>query len=194
MELAVELTTVTPAETASTDVARLTRLMRQGNEEAYREFFRLYFHRLLAYLLSITSGNEALAHDLVQHTMLKVARHVRVFEDEAIFWRWLTVLAHTAAVDEGRKSQRYFAFLERWWRARSNDPAPDHVDRVSQMLSAGLEHLEPEERLLLESKYLDQTSVRDIAAELGLGEKAVESRLTRARLKLKALLLKGLNS
>lgn len=147
---------------------------------------------MLAYLLTVTRGNEALARDLVQQTMLKVARHVRVFEDEAAFWRWLTVLARTAAVDEARKSQRYFAFIERWWRGRTEEPVDDRADRLEEMLSSGFEQLEPDERTVLEKKYLEESSVREIALTLGLSEKAVESRLTRARVKLKELLLKGL--
>src|SRR5688572_32846120 len=104
------------ASAAPNEVARLTRLMQRGSEEAYREFFRFYFHRLQAYILVVTRGNEALARDLVQQTMIKVARHIRVFEEETVLWRWLTLLARTAAGDEGRKSQRYVAFPERGWR------------------------------------------------------------------------------
>src|SRR5688500_4102873 len=109
-----------PAEAAPpSETVRLTRAMERGEEEAYREFFRLYFHRLLAYLLVVTRGQETQARDLVQQTMIKVAKHVRPFADEAALWRWLTLLARTAAIDEGRKSQRYFGFLERLWQNRS---------------------------------------------------------------------------
>jgi RNA polymerase sigma-70 factor (ECF subfamily) len=189
----VELLTQNLPNAAPADLPRLTRLMRLGDEDAYREFFRRYFHRLLAYLLSVTSGNETLARDLVQQPMLKIAKHIRVFEEEEAFWRWLTVLARTTAIDEGRKSQRYFAFLERWWHRRQEEPITDSgTDRVGELLSSGFEKLDPEERAVLEKKYLDDCSVREIAADLGLSEKAVESRLTRARAKLKQLILEGL--
>jgi RNA polymerase sigma-70 factor (ECF subfamily) len=187
----VELAIRNAEKAAPADVARLTRLMRRGDEDAYREFFQIYFHRLLAYLLAVTRGNEALARDLVQQTMLKVAKHIRAFDEEAVFWRWLTVLARTTAVDEGRKSQRYFAFLERWWSGRQDEPITED-NRVGEMLSTSFEQLEPEERIVLEKKYLDECSVRQIAEELGLSEKAVESRLTRARVKLKQTVLQGL--
>lgn len=178
---------------APSEVARLTGLMRQGNEEAYREFFKLYFHRLHAYLLVVTRGNEAQARDLVQQTMIKVAKHIRVFEEEPVLWRWLTLLARTAAVDEGRKSQRYFAFLQRWWRGREE---PEHAtvreDAFEELLTRGLEELEAEDRVVLERKYLDGCSVREIATALETTEKAVESKLSRVRAKLKASVLEGL--
>ena len=173
-------------------VAQLTTAMRRGDEDAYREFFRLYFHRLLAYLIVVTRGDEELARDLLQQTMIKVAKHIRVFDDEAVLWRWLALLARTAAVDHGRKSQRYFGFLKRFWNFHT-PPAVDEKERqFENALSEQIQLLEPEERRVLEKKYFDRSSVKEIAAELNLSEKAVESRLSRARAKLKQQLLERL--
>jgi RNA polymerase sigma factor (sigma-70 family) len=172
--------------------AQLTSAMRRGDEEAYREFFRLYFHRLLAYLIVVTRGNEELARDLLQQTMIKVAKHIRVFDDEAVLWRWLALLARTAAIDHGRKSQRYFGFLKRFWNFRTPPPATENDDEFELALSEQMQRLEPDDRRILEQKYFDRSSVKDIAVELNLSEKAVESRLTRARAKLKQQLLERL--
>ena len=172
--------------------AQLTSAMRRGDEEAYREFFRLYFHRLLAYLIVVTRGDEELARDLLQQTMIKVAKHIRVFDDEAVLWRWLALLARTAAVDQCRKSQRYFGFLKRFWSFRA-PPSQVENDGVFEVaLSEQMQLLDSEDRRILEKKYFDRSSVKDIAAELNLSEKAVESRLTRARAKLKQQLLERL--
>ena len=45
----------------------------------------------------------------------------------------------------------------------------------------GLGRLQPEQRRLIEAFHLDERSVRDIAAETGISERAVEGRLYRAR-------------
>ena len=191
----VDLAVNSPADASlPAPVAQLTAAMRSGDEEAYREFFRLYFHRLLAYLLVVTRGQEELARDLLQQTMIKVAKHIRVFDDEAVLWRWLTLLARTAAVDHGRKSQRYFGFLERLWSFRSV-PASSSTEQeflFTDALASGLDQLDPEDRTLLERKYLDGLAVKELATELRLTEKAVESRLTRARARLKQQLLERL--
>src|SRR5688500_8554946 len=175
-------------------VAQLTSAMRGGDEQAYREFFRLYFHRLLAYLIVVTRGDEELARDLLQQTMIKVAKYIRVFEDEAVLWRWLALLARTAAVDHGRKSQRYFGFLKRFWNFRDPPPSTDHDSEFEQALSDQMQLLEPEYRHILEKKYFDRSSVKEIATELNVSEKTVESRLTRARAKLKQQLLERLRN
>ena len=182
------------ASAAPTELARLTRLMEQGDEDAYREFFDCYFHRLLAYLLVVTRGNEPLARDLVQQTMIKVARHIRPFDDDAVLWRWLTLLARTAAIDEGRKAQRFFTFIQRFWQRH---PAPESkVGQVSieELLSTEFENLDPDDRKILERKYFAECSIREIADELHITQKAVESKLSRARAKLKTRILAALKN
>ena len=49
------------------------------------------------------------------------------------------------------------------------------------MVNATMAQLPPHYREALEAKYVKGTSVRDLAAALGLTEKAVESQLVRAR-------------
>src|SRR5687768_15354319 len=127
--------------------AQLTAAMRRGDEDAYREFFRAYFHRLLAYLIVLTHGDESLAQDLLQQTMIKVAKHIRILEDEEILWRWLTLIARTTAFDHSRKANRYFGFLQRFWVLRTSAPqAPTPEETAFQdALAAGLELLDSEE-------------------------------------------------
>src|SRR5688572_2659630 len=118
------------AAAVRSQTARLTAAMRRGDEDAYREFFRLYFHRLLAYLIVLTHGDEPLAQDLLQQTMIKVAKHIRIFEEDQILWRWLTLIARTTAFDHSRKTTRYFGFLQRFWALRTSAaqaPAPDET-------------------------------------------------------------------
>lgn len=174
---------------ASPALLGLTRAMAAGDEQAFRDFFGLYFHRLFAYLLTVAHGNEDLARDLLQQTMIRVARHVRPFASEDEFWRWLTRLARSRAIDEGRKAGRYFAFLQRFtlWINTPEEAGPEaDLDAVLQQ---ELARLPDEERAVLERKYLQHWSVREIAELQGTTEKAVESRLSRARARLKQLTL-----
>ena len=185
--------TLALASSASHPITQLTTAMHRGDEDAYRQFFDAYFHRLLAYLLVVTHGNEELSRDLLQQTMIKVAKHIKPFTDEDGFWRWLTLLARTAAFDHSRKSKRYFGFLQRFWQSRPLEPEPHQSENAFEETAlAQLQHLEAEDRLILEQKYISELSVKAIASTLNLSEKAVESRLTRARAKLKQLTLNQL--
>ena len=178
------------------EIQRLTVAMAKGDEQVFREFHTAYFHRLLRYLFVVTRGDEDAAHDALQETFTRVARHVRKFDSEEAFWGWLTLLARSAATDGARKRQRYWTLLSRFalfWR--SQEIGEDVIDdaRLDHLLAGATSQLQPTERALIEGKYLRHASVRDLATEFELSEKAVESRLARARAQLRAELTKRLN-
>ena len=172
----------------------LTRRMARGEETAFREFHEAYFHRLFRYLLVMSGGHEEMAKDALQATLVRVARHKRPFDSEAVFWSWLTILARSAFLDEQRKRRRYRSLLDRFLShfAATTDRAAVHPvtdAELVNLLEENLATLPPDDRALLESKYYDAQSVRDIAARSGCSEKAVESRLGRVRSRLKQRIL-----
>ncbi len=175
------------------EVAELTRRMRAGEEDAYREFYDAYYSRLLRYLFVVAAGDEEPAAEALEATLVRVVRHIKVFPNEDVFWSWLTVLARSAFSDHSRKRRRYLAFLDRFTRhANVEKETPEASDTDGRLLAAlegSLSALPAEERQLVEWKYFAHRSVRDIAAELGTSEKAIESRLVRIRRKLKLELI-----
>jgi len=176
-------------------VARLTRGLAAGDEAAFREFHTLYFDRLYQFLLVVARGQEDQAQEALQQTLLRVARYARVFDSEEVFWSWLKVLARSAARDAGRKQQRYSALLQDFalrWRQQSEPPPSDNSDRLHAALEESLDELEPSSRALLEAKYLDGSTVKELSCQAGLSEKAVESRLLRLRRDLRQRVLNKL--
>ena len=189
-------TTAVAAGTRATPepTAVLTRALREGDEAAWREFYSGYSARLLRYLLVVCGGDEFAAREAMQTTFLRCVRHIRVILTEEELWSWLTVLARGSAVDAVRRERRYLRFLNRWFENRTLSPAPsiDTDLALETALSSELEKLPSAERALLERKYLDGDAVRVLADSLGTSEKAIESRLTRARQRLKSGILSRL--
>jgi RNA polymerase sigma-70 factor (ECF subfamily) len=167
-----------------------------GDETAYRTFHETYYPRLTRYLLVVTSGDEDAAREALQGTLVRVVRHIKVFDDETRFWNWLTVLARTAFADQRRKRSRYVALLGRFTEhTRTEATGTDSGEADSRLLAAletGVRGLPAEERELVEQKYYAGESVRNLAESLRTSEKAVESRLGRVRRKLKQALLAAL--
>ncbi len=163
---------------------------------AYRAFHESYFDRLLRYLLVVTHGNEEAAREALQLTLLRVARHIKAFSDEETFWSWLTVLARSAASDEARKQGRYFAFLQRFTNharvEKEIAPSADADDHLWELMESRIKLLPCDEQELLRQKYFAHLPVREIAARMNTTEKAIESRLSRIRRKLKETLLEAL--
>lgn len=180
------------------DITALTRRMTEGDEMAWRTFYDACFDRLWRYLLVVAAGNEDAAREALQATLLRVTRHIKVFRDENSFWSWLTVLARSAFADETKKRRRYFLFLDRFTRHTNVelDGADERQtdERLKSLLERHVALLPPDERNLVEQKYFARRAVREIADELHMTEKAVESKLSRVRKKLKDAVLAELNN
>jgi RNA polymerase sigma-70 factor (ECF subfamily) len=162
-------------------LAALTRRLAAGDEAAFREFHAAYFQRLFRYVLVLTRGDEPMACDTTQDTLLRVVRHARPFEEEKIFWDWLTRLARSAAADHGRKTSRYRRMLGLFLSQQSEEtPAPEESP-LQDALALALQTLPEPDRELLLAKYERGDSVRELSATAGVTEEAIESRLARAR-------------
>lgn len=184
------------ASKTATDIPALTAGIRAGDENAFREFHRLYFDRLYQFLLVIARGNEDEARDALQETLLRVVRYARKFESEEVFWSWLKVIARSAARDGGRKQSRYLGLLRNFtlhWQ-NSAEPSSQTEPQLTDLLEEALQELNPEERGIIEGKYLQGFTVKELASDNGLTEKAVESRLLRLRKQVRETILKKLRA
>lgn len=175
----------------SIDYADLTLRMTRGDEEAFLRFHTVYYSRILRYTYVVTNGNESDALDVAQETFLKVVKHIRPFDSQEKLWWWLTRLARSAASDQRRRRSRWLGFLKGWflhWR-ENLDPVEEQeaFDPVGTVEFA-ISQLKPSVAELVRQKYLEGRSIRELAESLEITEKAVESRLTRARASLRKIL------
>ncbi|MEO6567819.1 MAG: sigma-70 family RNA polymerase sigma factor [Opitutaceae bacterium] len=183
-----------PGDTdAARKIATLTSQLAAGSEAAFRQFHAEYFDRLYHFLLVVTQGQEHVAQDALQDTLLRVARYARRFADETVFWSWLKAVARSAAHDAGRKQRRYSSLLERFALTLGSAASSEaEEDQLGEAVEAGLAKLAAEDRDLIIGKYLDGATVLDLSHQTGFTAKAVESRLLRARRELAATILKHL--
>ncbi len=193
----METRVVVELQVKSVEISALTAAMAAGNENAFRQFHELYFQRLFRYHVVISRGDEDAACDALQETFLRVVRHVRRFDDEATFWSWLTVLCRSAATDGGRKRQRYWKLLADYARSLITPSVSQRVEetdeRLYEIVAQSLDELDLDERSLVEGKYFRAATMRELAEETGLTERAVESKLLRARRTLREKILTKLN-
>lgn len=172
-------------ELPSMDVGRLTAGLVKGDDRAYQDFFAAYARRLLFYNLALCNGDEESARELLQQAMIRVAKYARLFDDEEALWSWLTVIARSCWIDERRKRKRYTTVLD--FFRRQQQPEAIELSDPAEVFSELLDSLSPDDRELLEDKYVAGLSVREIAAARDTTEKAIESKLSRLREKLRSL-------
>jgi RNA polymerase sigma factor (sigma-70 family) len=181
-------------QTASIDIRSLTRAIVKGDEAAFGEFYGRFNGRLFGLLLFLTSGREEIAREILQITMIKVARKFRVFDHEAALWAWLSQIARNALVDYIREQSRLPkpVSIELF---TSSGAAPEAAEEeLLQWLECGLNELDEDERELVESIYFERRRQRNLADESGTTPKAIESKLARIRAKLRQFVLQRIKN
>jgi len=176
----------------SPEVTEFTRRLAASEEVAWTEAHARFAPRLYRYLLVAAHGDEQAAREALQSAFVRAVRHARVLHTEEALWSWFTLLARHALADSRRSSGRWRRFLDRWRSvtpeaviAPVGDPLANHLDQA-------LAGLEEADRRLLEEKYFDAATVRELATAAGTTEKAIESRLARARARLRDRLVAAL--
>jgi RNA polymerase sigma-70 factor, ECF subfamily len=175
------------------DLALARRLI-AGEEAAFDEFFTRYFQRLYRFALARLDGNEDAAEEVVQQVMIHALDRLPTYRGEAALLTWLCALCRR---EIGRRRERdgqageislsddhleMRAALDLVAILQPDDPDQAlHRRELSNAVHATLDHLPATYGDVLEWKYLHGLSVDEIASRLGIGYKAAESRLSRAR-------------
>jgi RNA polymerase sigma factor (sigma-70 family) len=172
----------------------LTSALARGDDAAWAEFHRDFGPGLFRYLLGATRGDYDLAAEALQQTYLRVARYARPCDSASMFDGWLRVVAGSVLNDCRRRRASFWNLLHRP-EARIEACVTDDANKelLFTALDAALAQLVAEDRSILEAKYFSGTHVRSLAASLMISEKAVESRLTRARAELRRHLIAALS-
>ena len=177
-----------------TDLAT-ARAILAGDEAAFRSTFDTYFPRLYRFALARTAGNEDAAQEIVQQTFCKAIERLETYRGEASLYAWFCQVCRNTLIDSARRVGRqgiHITLLEETGEIRAildtlSAPSATEPDNqagrmeILRLIQATMDALPERYGDVLEWKYIDGLSVDEIAGRLGVGSKAAESTLTRAR-------------
>ncbi|MGQ0428931.1 MAG: RNA polymerase sigma factor [Gammaproteobacteria bacterium] len=166
-----------------------------GDEAAFQELFESFFPRLYRFALARLHGDAETARDVVQQTFCNAIESLDRYRGEAALYTWFCQICRNVLADHFRRKglgAPRMVLLEDQPNVRAilealTAPATDEPEtgawqaQVHRIVEATLDSLPGRYGDVLEWKYLDGLSVREIAARLHVGEKAAESLLGRAR-------------
>jgi RNA polymerase sigma-70 factor (ECF subfamily) len=184
-----------------TSDAVLVSTAKSGDGDAFAELSKRHYRKVLHETYRITRNRED-AEDAFQDSLLKAFSHLNNFEERSSFSTWLTRIAINSALMILRKRRNCFecsldgtddpnSDSERWEiRSLAEDPESSYVRREREaLLREAIRRLPPRCREVVELWQAKEYSAREIAQALGISVPAVKSRLSRARLTLRAELL-----
>ena len=175
------------------DAALVARLLR-GDEAAFTQFFDTMFPRLYRFALPRLDQRQDAAEDVAQATLCQAVRRLDTWRGEASLFTWICAICRHE-IDGWRRihgkqtpvplvedAPEVRAALESFYvHDLFNTEAHVHRRDLATLVQRILDHLPVHYGNVLEWKYLEDQSVRDIATRLDMTEKATESLLTRAR-------------
>jgi len=169
----------------------LVERMLAGEEAAFAAFGERYFAALYRFASARLAGDRDLTRDTVQTAMTKALSKLDSYRGDASLLTWLCSCCRNEILMQYRSRQSRPAEVE---LDDETEPAVALYDRGprdpevvllgkerARMVHMALDLLAPHYAQALEWKYVEHLCVQDIAARMGVGLKAAESLLTRAR-------------
>ena len=192
LERPLKLKDTNPPALDGSDIRALTLAVRSGDANAFSRFYDLYSFRIYRFVLVLARGDENGAREVCQAAFIKVARHLKVFDNERALWAWLCTLARNAFIDFHRAQQRRNRLVPMDELPPAVTSEVDSTNQLSELLRDAMTALPPHERELLQAVYVDGRPLQELADASAQTYKAVESRLARLRQKLKKQLLQNM--
>ncbi len=186
--------------------AELIRRVCDGERDAFEELVRPYERLVYVTAISILK-NPADAEEVAQEAVLRAFSKLASFRAECKFSTWLVQITYNEARIRVRRDRRHlYESIDDQKQDQEGDhwprdfadwrPIPSEIlesNEARQALQNAINSLSPTYREVVILRDVENLSVRDTAAVLGLREGSVRTRLHRARLMLRDALAPGVD-
>ena len=175
----------------SNDSQLLRRYVEEGSESAFGQLVHEHVNLVYSAALRETNGDGLLAEDLSQAVFTELARKSPRLLGHPSLAGWLYTTVRHLAANLRRADQR------RWRREKEvqmmnellSADAPDQSwQQIRPVLDEALHELKETERTALVLRFLENRSLQEVGAALGLQENAARMRIDRALGRLRVLL------
>jgi len=177
------------------DDKRLVKQLLAGEQKAFDRFFEDNFARLYRFAIVRLSNDPEGAREVVQSTLSRAVRKIHGFRAESALFTWLCAICRNEISDWLRRQGRYrdhIVLVEDFpeiqaavdsFQAPIEDSPERHYQRVEalRLIQVALDRLPAKYGNVLEWKYVEGHSVKEISARLEIGTEATQSLLARAK-------------
>lgn len=177
------------------DDRRLAKQLLAGDQKAFDRFFDENFARLYRFAIARLSDDPEGAREVVQITLTRAIHKMHTYRAESALFTWLCAICRNETSDWLRKQGRYrdhIVLVEDLpeiqaaidsFQAPKEDSPERHYQRVQaiRLIQVALDRLPAKYGDVLEWKYVEGHSVKEISARLQIGAEATQSLLARAK-------------
>ncbi len=177
------------------DDKRLARQLLKSDERAFNRFFDENFARLYRFALVRLSDDPDGAREIAQATLSRAVQKMHTYRAESAMFTWLCAICRHEISDWFKRQGRYHEHIVLVedlpevqaavdsYQAPGEDSPERYYQRVEalRLIQVALDRLPVKYGNVLEWKYVEGHSVKEIAARLDIGTEATQSLLARAK-------------
>ena len=177
------------------DDKRLVKQLLAGDQKAFDRFFEDNFALLYRFAIVRLSDDPEGAREVVQIALTRAVRKLHTYRAESALFTWLCAICRNEISDWLSKQGRYrdhIVLVEDFpevqaavdsFQAPLADSPERHYQRVEalRLIQVALDRLPAKYGNVLEWKYVEGHSVKEISMRLDIGTEATQSLLARAK-------------
>jgi len=160
---------------------------KNGDPVAWNQMINAYSKAVYNIALNFFAERD-IAQDVTQEIFIKIYHNLDKFREDKNFSSWVFTLSRNYCIDYWRKNKKYFLHTQELDEKLSvGNPSPEENlinESEIEKLRKNISQLEPELRLILILRDIQDLSYQEIAKNFSIPEGTVKSRINRARLKL----------
>lgn len=166
---------------------------KKGKRQSQNIIMDMYWDVVFNYVYFKIRDEEE-AEDISIETFTKIFAKLKLYNSDFDFKTWMISIAHNTMIDHIRRSPKLNVSLDdddNTIEIPEDLPSPEETliqKQDNDELSLNLQKLKPEYRRIIELRFLEDKTYKEIAEELGLSMANVKVRLFRARSLLKDIL------
>ena len=161
-------------------------IIESRNTKIYGILYDRYSQKVYSRCLKFVSQVEE-AQDLTHDLFIKVFYNLSKFQNKSSFSTWLYAVTYNHCLDYLNKKNKLPLENEERLLDSTPDSSIEEIEDSeifalkAEKLKIAMERVDSKDRMILLMRYLDESSIKDIATVLQLSESAVKMRINRAK-------------
>ena len=177
------------------DDRRLVKKLLRGDERAFDRFFEDNFSRLYRFALVRLADDPEAAREIAQIVLTRALQKLHTYRAESALFTWLCAICRNEVSDWLSKQSRYRqhivltedfpdvqAAVDSYQSPFEENPEANfqRLERL-RLIQVAMDKLPAKYGDVLEWKYVEGHSIREISARLNIGQEATQSLIARAK-------------
>lgn len=177
----------TSTSAALTDSQLIALYLQEQDATYFSQLYRRYAGKVFAKCISMLADH-GMARDATQDVFIKILLNLSKFTEQSSFSTWVYSITYNYCIDLIRKKKKNILIFTEDMGRISKEPEIDIPDSVilemeTNRLEKVMDRLPPGDKAILDMKYTDDMSIKEIGEVLNKTESAIKMQIMRAKIK-----------